>query len=124
MDHARIATGLQPPTDINVVIGMPRGSGVRYGIERQSGTIVVDHFVPTPTACPAAYGVIPGTLTDEGELADALVLVPAVVVPGAVMRARPIGIMTVQDGHRREPWIVCVPHARIHPRCADVMDMS
>ena len=91
MDVAKIETGSKPPHDINVVIEIPQGSQVKYEIDKASGAVFVDRFLFTPMAYPAAYGFIPGTLADDGDPADALVLVPAAVVPGAVIRCRPIG---------------------------------
>lgn len=119
-----IAPGRKPPTDINVVIGMPHGSGVKYEIEKESGAILVDRFMPTPRSFPAAYGFIPGTLTDDGDPASALLLVPTVLVPGAVVRARPIGIMNVEDGNGREARIICMPHERLSPQRAEITDIS
>ena len=66
-------------------------------------------------AYPAAYGFIPGTLADDGDPADALVLAPAPVVPGAVIRARPIGMLKMEDESGQDEKIICVPHDKIHP---------
>ena len=70
---------------------------MKYEVDKETGALVVDRFLFTPTAYPAAYGFIPGTLADDGDPADALVLVPAAVVPGAVGRARPIGLLQMED---------------------------
>ena len=77
MNVAKIPTGHEPPSDINVVIEIPQGSGVKYEVDKNSGALIVDRFLFTPMAYPAAYGFIPGTLADDGDPADALVLVPA-----------------------------------------------
>ena len=61
-------------------------------------------------AYPAAYGFIPGTLAADGDPADALVLVPAAVVPGSVIRARPIGMLQMEDEAGQDEKIICVPH--------------
>ena len=124
MDVSKISTGRNPPHDINVVIEIPQGSAVKYEIEKESGAIFVDRFLFTPTAYPAAYGFIPGTLSDDGDPADALVLVPAQVVPGAVVRARPIGILFMDDEAGNDTKIICVPHDKIHPQHALVNDIS
>ncbi|MCW3477596.1 inorganic diphosphatase [Limobrevibacterium gyesilva] len=124
MNVDKISTGRNPPHDINVVIEIPQGSAVKYEIDKESGAIVVDRFLFTPTAYPAAYGFIPGTLADDGDPADVLVLVPAQVVPGAVIRARPIGILKMDDEAGNDTKIICVPHDKIHPQHADVADIS
>ncbi|MBN8889442.1 MAG: inorganic pyrophosphatase [Rhodospirillales bacterium 70-18] len=124
MDVSRISTGRNPPNDINVVIEIPQGSAVKYEIDKESGAIVVDRFLFTPTAYPAAYGFIPGTLAEDGDPADALVLVPAQVVPGAVIRARPIGMLKMEDEAGQDTKIICVPHDKIHPQHSAIQDIS
>ncbi len=124
MDVSKISTGRNPPHDINVVIEIPQGSSVKYEIDKESGAIFVDRFLFTPTAYPAAYGFIPGTLSEDGDPADALVLVPAQVVPGAVVRARPIGILFMDDEAGRDTKLICVPHDKIHPQHALINDIA
>ncbi len=119
MDVAKIATGREPPHDINVVIEIPQGSQVKYELDKDSGAIFVDRFLLTPMAYPAAYGFIPGTLADDGDPADALVLAPAPIVPGAVIRARPIGMLMMEDESGMDEKIICVPHDKIHPQFKD-----
>lgn len=116
MQVGKISTGKQPPSDINVVIEIPQGSSVKYEVDKASGAVFVDRFLFTPTAYPAAYGFIPGTLSDDGDPADALVLTPAQVVPGAVIRSRPIGILFMDDEAGKDEKIICVPHDLVHPQ--------
>lgn len=120
MDVAKISPGKDVPNDINVVIEIPQGSQVKYEVDKDSGAIVVDRFLFTPMAYPAAYGFIPGTLAADGDPADALVLTPAQVVPGAVIRARPIGMLQMEDESGQDEKIVCVPHDKIHSMFTDV----
>jgi inorganic pyrophosphatase len=120
MNVAKIPTGHEPPSDINVVIEIPQGSGVKYEVDKLSGALVVDRFLFTPMAYPAAYGFIPGTLADDGDPADALVLVPTPVVPGAVVRARPIGMLMMEDESGLDEKIICVPHDRVHPQFSQI----
>jgi inorganic pyrophosphatase len=120
MDVAKIPTGRDPPHDVNVVIEIPQGSSVKYEVDKESGALVVDRFLFTPTAYPAAYGFIPGTLAEDGDPADALVLVPAAVVPGAVVHARPIGLLRMRDEKGNDEKVVCVPLDRIHPQYSQI----
>ena len=82
--------------------------------------VFVDRFLFTPMAYPAAYGFIPGTLAADGDPADALVLAPAPMVPGAVIRARPIGMLKMEDESGMDEKIICVPHDKIHTIYKDV----
>jgi inorganic pyrophosphatase len=124
MDVSKIPAGKDVPHDINVVIEIPQNSGVKYEIDKDSGAIVVDRIVFTPMAYPAAYGFIPNTLADDGDPADALVLLPAAVVPGAVVRARPIGLLKMEDEAGQDEKILCVPHDKIHPQYTGITEVS
>jgi inorganic pyrophosphatase len=124
MDISKIPIGRNPPHDINVVVEIPQGSAVKYEVDKASGAVMVDRFLFTPMAYPAAYGFIPGTLADDGDPADALVLTPAAVVPGAVVRARPIGVLNMEDENGADEKLVCVPHDKIHPQFSEVRDIS
>jgi inorganic pyrophosphatase len=120
MDANSFPTGKQPPSDINVVIEIPQGSNVKYEVDKESGRLVVDRFLFTPMAYPAAYGFVPGTLADDGDPLDALVLVPSAIVPGAVIRTRPIGVLHMTDESGQDEKIICVPHDKVHPLYKDV----
>jgi inorganic pyrophosphatase len=120
MDVAKIPPGKDVPHDINVVIEIPQGSQVKYEVDKDSGAVFVDRFLFTPMAYPAAYGFIPGTLAADGDPADALVMAPAAIVPGAVIRCRPIGMLQMEDESGQDEKIICVPHDKIHTQYTDV----
>jgi inorganic pyrophosphatase len=124
MDVSKLSPGKDVPWDINVVIEIPQGSQVKYELDKDSGAIVVDRFLFTPMAYPAAYGFIPGTLADDGDPADALVLAPAPIVPGAVIRARPIGMLRMEDESGQDEKIVCVPHDKLHTQFTGVQSVD
>lgn len=124
MNLAALTPGRTPPSDIMVVIEIPQGSSVKYEIDKASGALFVDRFLYTATTYPAAYGFIPGTLADDGDPIDALVLVPAAVVPGAVIRARPVGILHMEDEAGADEKLVCVPHDKVHPVYAGVHEIT
>ncbi len=124
MDVSKISTGKDVPRDINVVIEIPHGSGVKYEVDKESGAMVVDRVVFTPMVYPAAYGFIPNTLADDGDPADALVLISAPLVPGAVVRSRPIGLLKMEDEAGQDEKIVCVPHDKVHPQYTGITEVS
>ena len=110
-----VTPGEDIPQEFNAVIEIPFGSSVKYELDKESGAIFVDRFLFTPMAYPAAYGFIPGTIADDGDPTDALVLTPAAVVPGSVIRCRPIGVLLMEDEAGQDEKLVCVPHDKIHP---------
>lgn len=124
MDVNKLDAGKDVPHDINVVIEIPAGSGVKYEIDKASGVLVVDRVLFTPMGYPAAYGFIPGTLAEDGDPADALVLVPAPIAPGAMIRCRPIGMLQMEDEHGQDEKIVCVPHDKINTHYTGVQEVT
>lgn len=124
MDVSKISPGKDVPFDINVVIEIPQGSSVKYEVDKDSGAIFVDRFLFTPMAYPTAYGFIPGTLAADGDPTDALVLTPSNVVPGSVIRSRPIGVLKMEDESGQDEKIICVPHDKIHPQFSKVESIA
>lgn len=102
------------------MVEIPQGSAVKYEVDKASGAMFVDRFLFTATAYPAAYGFIPGTLAPDGDAADAMVLIPAAVVPGSVLRARPIGMLRMEDEKGPDEKVICVPHDRVHPQYSQI----
>ncbi|QDH15316.1 inorganic diphosphatase [Oecophyllibacter saccharovorans] len=124
MDLSKISPGKNVPEDVNVVIEIPQGSQVKYEVDKDSGALFVDRFLFTPMAYPAAYGFIPNTLAADGDPVDALVLTPDAVVPGCVIRARPIGMLKMEDESGQDEKIICVPHDKVHPLYHDVKSVD
>jgi inorganic pyrophosphatase len=124
MDVSKLSAGKDVPRDINVLIEIPAGSGVKYEIDKESGALVVDRVVFTPMVYPAAYGFIPGTLADDGDPADALVLISAPIAPGALIRARPIGLLQMEDEAGTDEKIICVPHDKVYPEYSEITEVA
>lgn len=124
MDVSKIPAGKDAPKDINVVVEIPQGSQVKYEVDKDSGAIIVDRFLFTPMAYPATYGFIPNTLADDGDPADVLVLTPSDVVPGSVIRCRPIGVLFMEDESGVDEKILCVPHDKIFSGYSDIKEAT
>lgn len=120
MNISRISAGRDVPWDLNIVVEIPQGSSVKYEMDKESGALFVDRFLFTPMVYPAAYGFIPNTLAADGDPTDALVLTPAAVAPGTVIRARPIGMLMMEDENGQDEKIICVPHDRMHALFASI----
>src|SRR5438132_13233435 len=92
-----IKTGKNPPEEVNVVIEIPKGSNIKYELDKESGMIMVDRFLHTAMYFPANYGFIPNTLADDGDPADVLVLSEQTITPGAVIPSKIIGMLEMTD---------------------------
>ncbi|MGE0094557.1 MAG: inorganic diphosphatase [Alphaproteobacteria bacterium] len=116
MDVAKISVGAAPPDDINVIVEIPQGGlPVKYELDKASGALFVDRFLHTSMQYPANYGFIPHTLSEDGDPCDVLVVSQTPVVPGAVIRCRPIGALVMKDEAGPDEKIVAVPVDRLHP---------
>jgi inorganic pyrophosphatase len=121
MDLKKVAVGRMPPWDINVVIEIPlRGEPVKYEVDKDSGAVFVDRFLHTAMFYPGNYGFIPHTLAADGDPVDVLVVGPTSVIPGAVVRSRPIGVLIMEDEAGRDEKILAVPVDDLHPFHRDV----
>jgi inorganic pyrophosphatase len=84
-------------------------------MDKDSGALFVDRFLHTAMFYPGNYGFIPHTLADDGDPCDILVVGPTPVVPGAVVRVRPIGALMMEDEAGGDEKILAVPVDQLHP---------
>lgn len=114
MSYDKIPAGLDLPNDINVVIEIPANADpIKYEVEKDSDAIFVDRFVATPMFYPANYGYIPATLSEDGDPLDVLVVSPYPVMPGAVIRSRPVGVLNMSDESGKDAKLLAVPHSKL-----------
>jgi inorganic pyrophosphatase len=109
MDLAKIPIGRNPPAEINAVIEISQGGPVKYELDPDSGALFVDRFLPTAMHYPGNYGFVPHTLAEDGDPIDVLVLTPDPVLPGAVVRCRPVGALLMEDEHGPDEKIIALP---------------
>lgn len=121
MDINQIPAGDNPPYDVNVIIEIPIGGNpVKYELDKKSGAMYVDRFLHTAMYYPCNYGFIPHTLSEDGDPADAAVLGQIPVIPGVIIRSRPIGVLVMEDEAGIDEKILCVPVEDLHPYYGDV----
>src|SRR4029079_16736127 len=110
IDLSSIKAGENPPHEVNVIIQIPQGGApVKYEVDKKSGAMFVDRFLHTAMFYPANYGFIPHTLSEDGDPIDCMVIAPTPVAPGAVVRARPIGALLMEDEKGIDEKIIAVP---------------
>ena len=116
MNLSQIPVGDNPPYEVNVVIEIPQGGApVKYEVDKKSGAMFVDRFLHTAMFYPANYGFIPHTLSEDGDPVDCMVVAPTPVASGAVVRARPIGALLMEDEKGVDEKIIAVPIDALHP---------
>ncbi len=121
MDLAKISAGRHPPQDIYAIIEIPVGGvPVKYEMDKASGALFVDRFLHTSMYYPGNYGFIPHTLAQDGDPLDVMVLAPVPVIPGAVVRCRPVGALAMEDQAGCDEKILAVPVDALIPYYAGV----
>lgn len=116
-----IAIGKNPPDDVNVVIEVGiGGEPIKYEMDKEAGTLVVDRFLHTPMRYPGNYGFVPHTLSDDGDPIDVLIANTRPIVPGAVINVRPIGVLQMEDDGGGDEKIIAVPSPKLTKRYVHV----
>lgn len=94
---------------IDVFIEIPKGSRNKYEYDKERGIFRLDRMLFSSMHYPSDYGFIPGTLAEDGDALDALVLIGEPTFPGCLIRARPIGLFRMRDEKGLDHKILCVP---------------
>ena len=114
MDISKIVSGNNLPDDMNVIIEVPLGGEpIKYEIDKASGAMFVDRFLYTSMRYPCNYGFVPHTLSLDGDPIDVMVVGQRALVPGAVVRARPVGVLLMEDDGGEDEKILAVPHQKL-----------
>lgn len=117
----KVPTGKNPPWDVNVVIEIPMGGpSIKYEFDKEAGALRVDRVLHTAMYYPCNYGMIPHTLAEDGDAVDALIVGHEPVVPGCIFRARPVGVLNMEDEAGPDQKILCVPVDALSPYYRDV----
>lgn len=112
IDH--IAPGKNIPNDLNVIVEIPANAGpIKYEMDKETGLLTVDRFMPTSMFYPCNYGFIPQTLAEDGDPADVLLMTPFEVQAGCLIRSRPIGLLKMKDESGEDSKILAVPIEKI-----------
>jgi inorganic pyrophosphatase len=116
MDIKKIPVGENAPWDVNVIIEVPAGTEpVKYELDKESGALFVDRIMHTSMRYPCNYGFIPHTLADDGDPVDVLLANRTPIMPGAVVRCRPLGVLIMEDEAGMDEKLLMVPVDKLHP---------
>ena len=119
-----VPAGKEMPEDIYVVIEIPQNADpIKYEIDKASGAIFVDRFMSTPMFYPCNYGYINNTLSLDGDPVDVLVPTPYPLIPGSVIRCRPVGVLKMSDEAGQDAKLVAVPHSKLTKQYEHINDV-
>ncbi len=97
------------PQDFICVVEISKGSKKKYELDKETGLIILDRILYTATHYPANYGFIPRTYGDDGDPLDVLLLCAEKLEPLSLVRAYPIGVITMVDNGRNDEKIIAIP---------------
>lgn len=120
-----ISIGENPPEDLNVIIEVPiGGQPIKYELNKEWGTLVVDRFLYTPMTYPGNYGFVPHTLSEDGDPIDVMVCNTRPLMPGCVINVRPIGVLIMEDNAGMDEKIISVPSGHLTKRYDKIHNFS
>ncbi|ANM06245.1 inorganic pyrophosphatase [Rhizobium phaseoli] len=120
-----VSIGKNPPEDVNVIVEVPVGGHpIKYEMDKDAGTLVVDRFLYTPMTYPGNYGFVPHTLSEDGDPIDVLIASTRPLVPGCVINVRPIGVLKMEDNSGKDEKIIAVPSPKLTLRYEKVRDYT
>ena len=95
--------------DFICVVEISKGSKKKYELDKETGYIILDRILYTSTHYPANYGFIPRTLGDDNDPLDVLLLCAEPIEPMSLVRAYPIGVISMIDNGRNDEKIIAIP---------------
>ena len=95
--------------DFICVIEITKGSKKKYELDKESGYLILDRILHTSTHYPANYGFIPRTYGDDNDPLDVLLLCSEQIEPMTLVRAYPIGVISMIDNGRNDEKIIAIP---------------
>ena len=120
-----ISIGNNPPEDVNVIVEVSVGAQpIKYELDKDAGTLVVDRFLYTPMTYPGNYGLVPHTLSEDGDPIDVLVCNTRQLIPGCVINVRPIGALMMEDDAGKDEKIIAVPSSHLTKRYEGIDNYS
>lgn len=120
-----VPSGRNLPEQINVIIEIPKDAEpVKYEVDKETGAIFVDRILSTPMRYPCNYGYVPHTLCGDGDPADVLVILPLPLIPGAVIRCRPVGVLRMTDEAGSDEKLLAVPDDKVFAGYSHITDID
>lgn len=119
-----IPSGDNVPDEINVIVEIPKGSKNKYEIDEETGAIFLDRSLYSSVFFPFEYGTMPQTMSEDGDPLDIVLLASEPTFSGCVVKARPIGVLLMEDEAGTDNKIVAVPKTKIDPRWANINDYN
>ncbi len=106
---AQVGPGPRAPAAVHVVVEIPRGRRSKFELDPATGLFKLDRFLYSATHYPGDYGFVPGTLADDGDPLDVLVMVNEPTFTGCLIEARVLGVFHMIDSGDADEKVLAVP---------------
>ena len=93
-----------------MIVEIPKNSGNKYEYDGNLGVFQLDRALYSPMHYPGDYGFIPGTLAEDKDPLDVLVMVEEASFAGCLIAVRPVGMLDMLDGNEPDQKILAVPN--------------
>ena len=110
------------PDDINTIVEINKGSKNKYEIDKETGLIALDRVSHTAQDFPFDYGFVPKTLWDDEDALDVIILTTYPLIPGILVRVRPVALLNMIDCGDADDKVIAVPVD--DPRWEKVLDLE
>ncbi|MDD3046192.1 MAG: inorganic diphosphatase [Candidatus Pacebacteria bacterium] len=110
--------------EIKIFVEIPKGSHQKYELNEETKKIELNRTIYGPVSFPFEYGHIEGTLAEDGDPLDALILTNEATFPGCTVNSRIIGMLSMEDEGGIDNKVIAVPSSKINPRFAHINDIS
>ncbi len=110
------------PDDFVAVIEIPKGSKIKYELDKETGFMKLDRILHTSTHYPANYGLIPRTYADDSDPLDVLVICSEALYPMTLVRCYPIGVIRMIDNGKHDDKIIAIPFDDPNYNCYHSID--
>ncbi|MGF1752506.1 inorganic diphosphatase [Vibrio makurazakiensis] len=125
MSLNNVPSGLSLPDDLYVIIEIPANADpIKYEVDKDSGAVFVDRFMSAPMFYPCNYGYVNHTLSLDGDPVDVLVPTPYPLLPGSVIRCRPVGVLKMTDESGEDAKVFAVPHCKLSKEFDHIKDVG
>jgi inorganic pyrophosphatase len=97
------------PEIVRMVVEIPKNSSNKYEYDGTLGVFRLDRALYSPLHYPGDYGFIPGTLAEDRDPLDVLVLVDEPSFTGCLLACRPVGVLEMVDSDEPDQKVLAVP---------------
>jgi inorganic pyrophosphatase len=115
MNYHRLPIGKEAPQVVRCIIEIAKDTNTKFEFDEEYNTFVLDRVLLSSMLYPANYGFLPSTHAEDGDPLDVMVLMNNSMPPGTVVMARPVGVLDMTDGGKKDYKVLAVPVFQRNP---------